>query len=617
MEQVTRLRWASGLAGLFLLLACSGTLEDPGGANANPSGSTGSGSGASSGGADTGAGNGSATGAGPGSASGGATNTGSTGNTAGAGNAATGGSGTTGQGGSVSTGGSVTVTTPPANPGFVVARRLNHAEYNNTVRDLLGTTLTPANDFPADDLGGDFDTVGSALSLSPSYVAAYEKAAQALTTELFADATRKAKVVTCNVDIAGDSCAQTVLTAFVRRAWRRPIAAEELQALMTPLAKAKELALTPSEGLRSALTAALMSPFFVFKLEIDPDPSTKAVRKLSPHELATRLSYALWGTMPDDALNQAADGGQLSTDEQVGEQVDRMLEDTRADALLDGFAGRWLGYRDLDTHEVDKAKFPKFTAALAQAMDSEASRFVQEFLRGTRPVSELMNARFTFVNSALASHYGLTASGASATQFVRVDTTSAPRAGLLTLGALLTNTSFASRTSPVRRGEFVFSHLLCDTVPPPPPDVPTLPENASVGTLRERLEQHRADPACSGCHTLMDPIGFGLENYDAIGVYRTQDGSAQVNATGSLPDGRAFNGALELGAILANDPRFPVCVTKKFMTYAIGRLMNQPDDAAWASYLSGRSQAGGGSLPGLIRTVVLSDSFRSRQQQPL
>jgi hypothetical protein len=615
MEQVTRLRWASGVAGLSLLLACSGTLEDPGGANANSSGNSGSGSG----GSETGAGNGSATGAGPGAASGGATSTGSTGNTPGAGNTAAGGTGTIGQGGTstAGTGGTVTVTTPPANPGFVVARRLNHSEYNNTVRDLLGTALTPASDFPADDLGGDFDTVGSALSLSPSYVAAYEKAAQALTTELFADATRKARVVTCNVDTAGNACAQTVLTAFVRRAWRRPIAAEELGALMTPVAKAKELALTPSEGLRAALAAVLMSPFFIFKLEIDPDSSTKAVRKLSPYELATRLSYALWSTMPDDALNQAADGGQLSSDEQVTAQVERMLKDTRADTLLDGFAGRWLDYRDLDTHEVDKAKFPKFTVALSQAMETEASRFVQDFLRGTRPVSELMNAKFTFVNSALASHYGLTASGASATQFVRVDTSNAPRAGLLTLGALLTNTSFSSRTSPVRRGEFVFSHLLCDTVPPPPPDVPTLPENATAGTQRERLEQHRADPACSGCHALMDPIGFGLENYDAIGVYRTQDGTAQVNATGTLPDGRAFNGALELGTILASDPRFPVCATKKFMTYAIGRLMNQPDDAAWANYLSGRSLAGGGSLPGLIRTVVLSDSFRSRQQQPL
>jgi hypothetical protein len=229
----------------------------------------------------------------------------------------------------------------------------------------------------------------------------------------------------------------------------------------------------------------------------------------------------------------------------------------------------------------------------------------------------MLNAKFTFANSALATHYGLTASGASNTQFVRVDTSNAPRAGLLTLGALLTNTSFASRTSPVRRGEFVFSHLLCDTVPPPPPDVPTLPENATSGTLRQRLEQHRADPNCSGCHTLMDPIGFGLENYDAIGVYRTQDGAAAVDATGTLPDGRSFNGAIELGNILANDPRFSLCATKKFMSYAIGRLVNQPDDPAWASYLSGRSQASGGSLPSLIRTVLLSDSFRSRQQQPL
>jgi hypothetical protein len=250
-------------------------------------------------------------------------------------------------------------------------------------------------------------------------------------------------------------------------------------------------------------------------------------------------------------------------------------------------------------------------------METEAARFVQEFLRGQRPVAEMMNARFTFVNTALATHYGLSATGASATQFVRVDTSSSPRAGLLTLGALLTSTSYAGRTSPVRRGEFVFSRLLCQTVPPPPPDVPTLSETMTAATMRQRLEQHRADPACSGCHTLMDPIGFGLETYDAIGVYRTQEASVNIDATGTLPDGRKFNGALELANLLAGDVRFPACVTKKFMTFAIGRLLNQPDDTAWAEYLAGRAQSAGGSLPAVMRSVLLSDSFRARVQQPL
>jgi hypothetical protein len=618
MEQVKRLLGVSGAFAFCLSLGCSGSIQDPNGGSpaAGAPGSANGGSAAGSapsgnGGSGNGSGNSNGNG-GSGVSAGGSTNAGATGTTGGgssAGGSTVGGSGN---------GGIPTVLTPPANPGFVIARRLNHREYNNTVRDLLGTTLSPANDFPADDLGSDFDTVGSALSLSPAYVAAYEKAAQALTVELFAaDATRKGKVLTCNVETGGDTCAQTVLSAFVRRAWRRPIAPEELQALMTPVAKAKELGLTASEGLRSALTAVLMSPFFLFRLEIDPEPNSKAVRRLTPPELAARLSYALWSTMPDDTLNQAVDGGQLTTDEQVAAQVDRMLGDPRADTLLDGFAGHWLDYSAVDSHEIDAAKFPKFTPALAQAMETEASRFVQDFLRGTRPVSEMMTARFTFVNSALSTHYGLSVTGASATQFVRADTANSQRVGLLTLGALLTTTSYAGRTSPVRRGEFVFSRLLCETVPPPPPDVPTLSEASTAATMRQRLEQHRADPACSGCHTLMDPIGFGLETYDAIGVYRAQEAGAAIDASGTLPDGRKFNGAIELGNLLASDGRFPVCVTRKFMTFAIGRLLNQADDTSWVSYLAGRSQAAGGSLPASIRAVLLSDTFRARQQQPL
>jgi hypothetical protein len=295
-----------------------------------------------------------------------------------------------------------------------------------------------------------------------------------------------------------------------------------------------------------------------------------------------------------------------------------MLTDARSDALLDGFAGRWLSYGSLESHEVEAAKVPKYTPALLRSMKTEAMRFVRDFLNGAQPVERMLDARFTYVDSGLASFYGLSAAGASATNFVRVDTSNAPRTGLLTLGAMLTTTSLAARTSPVRRGEFVFSHLLCSAVPPPPPDVPALPETVTTAaTMRQRLEQHRADPACSGCHTLMDPIGFGLENYDAIGGYRTMDAGATIDATGTLPDGRNFNGAIELGGLLASDARFPGCVTQKFMTYAIGRILNQPDDSAWVSYIAAQSRSAGGSLRQIIKAVLVSNAFRSRQQQPL
>ncbi|MES1209794.1 MAG: DUF1588 domain-containing protein, partial [Pseudomonadota bacterium] len=186
--------------------------------------------------------------------------------------------------------------------------------------------------------------------------------------------------------------------------------------------------------------------------------------------------------------------------------------------------------------------------------------------------------------------------------------------GLLTLGAFLTTTSYSNRTSPVRRGEYVFRRLLCDEVPAPPPNVPQLSETPVPGqTLRQRLEEHRNNPACSPCHNLMDPIGFGLENYDGIGAYRTMDSGAAIDSKGVLPNGTAFSGAVELGGILAQDPRVPRCVAEKFMTFAIGRLMSQPDDPKWVAYLSAQAAVANGSWPSLIRSVVLSDAFRSRQ----
>ena len=270
-----------------------------------------------------------------------------------------------------------------------------------------------------------------------------------------------------------------------------------------------------------------------------------------------------------------------------------MLADPRADTLLDAFAGEWLDYRTIDGHDVDPKIFPKATPALLASMRLEARRFVQEFLRSDVPVQQMLSARFTFVDSMLATHYGLTRSGGAAGDFVRVDTSSTNRSGLLTLGAFLTSTSLPNRTSPVKRGDFIFTRLLCGFIQQPPPDVPSLPEENTTGlTLRQRLEAHRSKPECMGCHAIMDPLGFGLENYDGIGVYRTMDGTAPVDATGTLPDGKTtFNGAVELAAALSGDASFSACLTNKFMTFAVGRLLNQRDDGVWVNYLANRAIA--------------------------
>src|SRR5450432_3795050 len=519
--------------------------------------------------------------------------------------------------GSIASSATPVVTVPanaPASPGYMVVRRLNRPEYNNTVADLLGTKLTPADMFPGDDLGAEFDTVGSALSLAPEYVDNYESSATSLITDLFADATRQKTVVTCDVTTGGDTCAKTILSAFARKAWRRPATTDEVTALMAPMTTAKTLGLTPVDGIKAALTGVLLSPYFIYKLEMDPDPLAGPVRRLSAYELATRLSYSLWSTMPDATLSAAADAGQLSTDDQVKSQLDRMLADPRADTMLDNFSAKWLDVAS-DTHDVDATLYPKYTAQIGLSMKAESRRYMQEFLHNPLNVTGILNSRFTFVDSTLGAYYGLTRTGATTpTDFVKVDTTGTQREGLLTLGAFLMTTAYPNRTSPVKRGEYVFRRLLCDVVPDPPPNVPQLNETPTPGqTLRQRLEAHRANPACSVCHNLMDPIGFGLENYDAVNAYRTMDSGAPVDSTGMLPGGTTFSGAVQLADIMSKDTRLPQCVTEKFMTFAIGRLLDQPSDGEWIGYLSAKATATDGSLPSIIRSVLMSDAFRSRQ----
>jgi hypothetical protein len=505
-------------------------------------------------------------------------------------------------------------TQAPANPGSVVLRRLNADEYDNTVRDLLGTTLTPGDSFPGDDLGAQFTTVGAALSLSPTYVQAYANAATLLIEDLFAaPAARQQTILTCDVTTGGDACARTIVTGFASKAFRRPAITSEVDSLMTAVSSAKTAGGTETDGLKAALEAVLVSPYFIFKPELDPSGAT-GPHRVSAYELATRLSYALWSTMPDATLISAAAAGQLSTDAQVQAQVERMLADSRASALLDEFAGNWLDFSTVESVVPDPTTFPNFTATIAHSMRLEARSFIRDYLNSNQPVSNMFTSGFTYIDANLAKQYGMSAMAgtANADGLWRVPTTGTQRIGLLTLGSILTTTSLSTRTSPVRRGDFIYERLLCGTIAAPPPNIVPLAPTTSM-SLRQTLAAHRANPACAGCHNIMDPLGLGLENYDAVGEYRTMDGTFPVDASGTLTDGTMFTGAPQMSAALAQDPRFSPCMTQSFMTYAIGRLMNQPDDVSWANYLSHQAQATNGSLGAIIRDVILSDAFRSRQ----
>jgi hypothetical protein len=561
-----------------------------------------------------------------GSATGGGGNTAGAGNGAGTGatsgtGGANGGTGTGGGAGTGTGGGMIDPDAPtppaPANPGMVTARRLNRVEYNNTVRDLLGTALRPADTFQADAASAGYDTVGAALSLAPAAARDYEDAAYKLIDDTLGNATRRSTLVPCDVEAEGETCARTALGGFMRRAFRRPVTTAEVDALLAPFRQAQMLGATRTVGLRYTLAAVLVNQNFLFKLEIDPDPAATTPHRLSDHEIATRLSYALWSTMPDDALFAAADAGTLQTDAELTAQIDRMLADPRASALSENFAGQWLHFREIN-HEPDVRAFPTYTPALLTSMKQEAQRFFADFLASTAPFSELLSARFTYVDSSLATHYGLPAmTGMQPGQMWRADTSGVPRSGILTLGAMLTSTSLTTRTSPVKRGEFVLKHLLCETVTPPPPDVIGIPDMVDPNqtlTMRQRMEQHRQNDMCIGCHVDMDQLGFGLENYDAIGKYRTAEPNGlPVDSSGVLPDGTPFSGAVELAALLAEDARFNHCVTRNLLTYILGRYIDQPDDNVWIAHIAGTTRDTDQRLGTLLRTMLRSESFRSRQ----
>ncbi len=481
---------------------------------------------------------------------------------------------TTGVAGGATTGGSFN---PNAtDPGRVTLHRLNNTEYNNTVRDLLGTTQTPADSFPIDGSGAGFDNLADVLSLSPPHLIALNSAAEALVAEALSDSNQRARIVTCDLASGGASCAKSSLTSFATRAWRRPVVDANVAHYHAVIDGAIAAGDTPEQALTIALEAVLLSPRFLFRVELDADPRSLTPHALDPYELASRMSYFLWSSMPDDLLFGAAQGGTLTV-ENLPTEVQRMMNDGRAAALVENFAGQWLHLRKVSEHAPDEDLFPSFDPELQQAMQRESELLFNEIAFNGAPATDLINGNYTFLNDRLANHYGLASPGSS--EFVRVDLTGNTErpGGILSHGSMLTVTSHAARTSPVKRGNWVLGQLTCTVVPPAPPNVDTSldadDENTvSASSLREQLELHRADPTCAACHNVMDPIGLGLENYDAIGAYRTEDAGVAINASGTLPNGSTFNGPAELRELIASDPGFSRCLIQNIYTYAMGRV---------------------------------------------
>lgn len=636
-------------------------------------------------------------------------------------------------------------------PGRVTLQRLNRFEYNNTVRDLLGITSRPADNFPEDDFGYGFNNNGDVLSLSPLHIESYHRTAEAMIEEALAggapassinrveaenmnstvgsannefwnlfsngevtsvetipatgtynirvraaqqaagpedaqmsvaingqpvetftvtatangpevyettttideggqqisvaflndyydaaagddrnllvdwveiegptDAMTEAspqrdRILTCTPEEAGQQeCAEEILSAFGKQAWRRPLEEAEV----TRLTEFVDLAISEGDdfetGIKLALRAILVSPNFIFRVETDPDVADATPHQLTDYELASRLSYFIWSSMPDDELMRLADEGQLQDKAVLEAQVERMLDDEKAIALIDQYATQWLYIDAVLNTNPDYEKYPEFSEELKDSMRTETRLFVKELIDTNAPLSELLTANFTYLDQRLAEHYDV--AGVTSEEHVRHEWQGEGRRGLLGHGGLLTATSHPNSTSPVLRGKWVLDNILCDEPPPPPPGVENLADDPEISedmTMRERFEAHSEDPKCATCHRLMDPIGFGMEHFDGVGSWREMDNGKPIDASGELPGEINFNGPTELAQILAESEKLPECATEKMLTYALGRGMKKWDKPQMEAIVTTTGPNHG--FRDLIKAVATSDAFRYRR----
>ncbi|HTR35305.1 MAG TPA: DUF1592 domain-containing protein [Bryobacteraceae bacterium] len=445
-----------------------------------------------------------------------------------------------------------------AGPHVVIADTIlrSHAEADNVIKPFLRTTIDGL------DITGDpsVDRLTIEGPLNPTGPG---------------QTPPRAKIFICAPANASDElpCARKIIAHLLRRAYRRPIQDGDLETPLSFYQRRRNSKGDFDAGVEAALQFILASPEFLFRFEPDPENlATGAAYRLNDLALASRLAFFLWSSPPDDELINLASQGRLHQHAVLEQQVKRMLADDRSDALVDNFAEQWLFLRNLKNSSPDEQIFPDFDDNLRQAMRQETKLFFQSIMREDRSVMDLLTADYTFVNERLARHYGIP--NIYGSQFRRVTLTDPDRRGLLGQASILTVTSYPNRTSPVQRGKWILTNLLGIPPTPPPPNVPALKENGEGKplSLRERMEQHRANPVCAGCHKVMDPIGFALENFDAVGQWRTSDDGAVIDPSGTLYNGTKVDGPVQLRDMIASHPDvFVGVMTEKLLTYALGR----------------------------------------------
>ncbi len=416
-------------------------------------------------------------------------------------------------------------------------------------------------------------------------------------------------------------CGRKIVSHLVRRAYRRPVTPEEINKLTGLMALAQKQGDSFEEGLAQALQAMLVSPHFLFRIERGASAATSRERvtdsqieQVGQHELASRLSYFLWSSMPDDELLQLADQRKLRRPEVMAAQVQRMLKDPRSEALVENFAGQWLELRRLESVKPDRDRFPEFDEYFRMSIHRETELFFDHIIRQDRSLLDFIDADYTFLNERLARFYNIP--GISGPEFRKVTLPAGSnRGGILTQASVLTVSSYTTRTSVVLRGKWILDNILNAPPPPAPPGVPTLDESkiGEAASLRQQMEQHRTNPTCAACHARLDPLGFGLENFDAIGGWRTMDGKFPIDASGVLPDGRSFNGVGELKTILKADrDAFAEGVTDKLLTYALGRGLERYDRPT-VRQIARRVAAKEFKFSSLVMEIVNSLPFQYRR----
>ena len=439
------------------------------------------------------------------------------------------------------------------------------------------------------------------------------------------DTPSRDKIFVCKAAAAKDEepCAEKIISALAHRAFRRPVSDSDVKPLLALYERGRREG-TFENGVEMALRAMLVSPDFLFRIERDPAGlAPGSVYRVNDFELASRLSFFLWSSIPDDELLNLAEQGKLKDPAVLSRQVSRMLDDNRSKSLVSNFAGQWLYLRNLAQVKPDPDEFPEFDSSLRQSLQRETELFFTEILRSNRPVTELLDSNFTFVNQRLAEHYGI--SNVYGSQFRRMAVTDPNRGGLLGQGSILTVTSYPNRTSVVQRGKWILENLLGAPPPPPPPDVPNLKPHGQDGnllTMREQMEQHRSNATCAACHSRMDPLGFALENFNGIGKWRTKDADRIIDASGKLPDGTQFDGVAGLKHALLTSRRedFIATVAERLLTYALGRGLESYDRPAVRSIVREASGASGDdksvpspSFRALIDAIVKSAPFQMRR----